>query len=141
MPPLLDFPPAFLDYLTPNWELLSATAYANYLAKGRGVLWVDWLNQLPITSRLTDVGVLYLLPHSKITREMFPSGMSSELRRLIREYDPEITVVVYWSDGEVNRARTVALAGAASPSQAYSQMKDRLPEFLISLGELQGGAE
>lgn len=131
-----DFPPAISHYLSENWDLLAAAAYSKFLNKGRGLLWIDWLNALPITSRLSDVPVIYVTPHSRMTRGLFPGGMSSDVRRLIRQYDPAISVVLCWSDGEINRARTVALLGK-TPIEAYEQLKDRLDEFelLVDLEE------
>jgi len=129
---MFDFPEAFLNYLDANWDLLAASAYQGYLLQGRGVLWVDWLNQLPITSRLSDVGVIYLTPHSRLAREIFAEGMSKELRRLIGKYSPELAIVIYWSDGEINRGREVAVGGAATPSEAYERMKGQLIEFQMS---------
>lgn len=129
---MFDVPEAFLNYLNKNWDLLAATAYQGYLQQGRGVLWVDWLNQLPITTRISDVAVIYLTPHSRMAREIFPSGMSQELRRLIGKYTPELAIVIYWSDGEINRGREVAVGGAASPAAAYEQMKGQLVEFQLT---------
>ncbi len=128
MNPELNFPLAINQYLVDNWDVLAASAYSNFLKKGRGLLWLDWLNELPITSRLSDVAVVYATPHSRITRGLFPDGMSSDVKRLIRQYDPAFSVVLYWSDGQINRARTVALLGK-TPIEAYEQLKDRLDEF------------
>lgn len=122
-------PEAFLEYLNQNWSILAAYTYAGYLRSGRGVLWVDWLNQLPITSPISSVPAVYCTPHSAIAKALFPNGMSDDLRRLMRQYDPETMIVVRWFDGQIHRTRTVALAGDAAPKQAYEQMKGRLSEF------------
>lgn len=135
--PELNISTAFSKYITQNWDLLAAAAYAHYLKQGRGLLWVDWLNQLPIKSRLSEVGVLYATPHTKITRALFPNGMSSEARRLIREYDPNVMIVVYWSEGGINRGRTIAMPDE-TPIQAYERLKGRLNEFEI-LVQLEEG--
>jgi hypothetical protein len=126
--PEFNFPLAISQYLVDNWDVLAASAYSNFLKKGRGLLWLDWLNQLPITSRLSDVPVVYATPHSRITRGLFPDGMSSDVRRLIRQYDPAISVVLYWSDGEINRCRTLGLS-SKTPIEAYEQLKGQLDEF------------
>lgn len=122
-------PDAFLKYLEQNWTILAAAAYSNYLRSGRGLLWVDWLNQLPVATRIKDVSVIYCTPHSAIGKGLFPEGMKDEVRRLIRQYDPETMIVIRWDDGEITRTRTLAFAGDASPLEAYEQMKGRLSEF------------
>lgn len=129
----------FFDYIQENWSLLAAAAYSGFLKKGRGMLWIDWLNQLPINYRVNDIGVIYITNHSKITRAIFPEGMSSEARRLIRQYDPQISAILYWSEGEMNYGRTIAFIDE-TPLQAYGFFKGRLEEFEL-LVTLETGDE
>lgn len=129
----------FFDYIQENWSLLAAAAYSGFLKKGRGMLWIDWLNQLPINYRVNDIGVIYITHHSKITRAIFPEGMSSEARRLIRQYDPQISAILYWSEGEMNYGRTISFIDE-TPLQAYGFFKGRLEEFEL-LVTLETGDE
>jgi len=129
----LEVPQIFLDYLEPNWELLSASAYAGYLKKGRGLLWFDWLSQLPVKSCPTDVNVMYCTPHGANSRIPFPQGMNNDARRLIREYDPEGMIIIRYNDGTMTRTRTIALSASDSPLEAYNSMQGRLSEFELML--------
>lgn len=130
-------PEPFMKYLEENWTLLAASAYANYLRHGRGLLWVDWLNQLPVATRIKDVPVIYCTPHGAITRSLFRGGMSEDVWRLIRQYDPDKMIVIRWNDNEVLRTRTIALL-PQTPIQAYEEMHGQLSEFEL-LVKLEGG--
>lgn len=125
-------PEAFMEYLEANSNLLLATAYHHYLSKGRGLLWIDWINQLPVATRISEVPVMYCTPTSRLTRALFPKGMNEDVRRLVREYDPEKTIVIRWSDGEMVRTRTIMLF-PATPAEAFERLKGQLCEFELNV--------
>lgn len=127
----LDFPEYMASHLSKNCDLLLASAYHGYLEKGRGLLWIDWLNQLPVASPLSQAFVLYVPIHGRLARVLqIPDGV----RQVMRRYDPQTSIVIRWTDGETIRTRTV-IAPDSTPPEAYERMKGRLDEFTTWLNQ------
>lgn len=127
----LDFPDYMAEHLSENYDLLLASAYHGYLEKGRGLLWIDWLNQLPITSPLSQASVLYVPIHGRLARVL---RIPDEAKQVIRRYDPQTSIVIRWTDGETIRTRTI-ITPSLKPPEAYELMKGRLDEFTTWLNQ------
>lgn len=146
MPPIIaalkafDMPEVVVDYLHQNWDVLAASAYANYLKQGKGLLWIDWLNQLPITTPLSQVTLLYCTPNNAVGRSIL-KDVNPEVFQIIKRYTPEDSIVFRWNDGTMIRTRTLMVIGAETPIDTYKRLKDRLSEFemLVTLEDDRNG--
>ncbi len=123
-----DIPLEFAKYMVENWDVLAASAYANYLRQGKGLLWLDWLNKLPITAPLSQVSVIYCTPRNKAGRSIL-AGANPELFQMINRYNPEDSIIFRWSDGTTTRTRTFTAGTTEPPIGAYNRLKGRLSEF------------
>ncbi|HEY9879015.1 MAG TPA: hypothetical protein V6D29_11195 [Leptolyngbyaceae cyanobacterium] len=135
----LDLPDEYIAYLEEYWSILAACAWEGYSKKGRGFIWVDWDNILLIPNKkVATVPAMYVPTNSPLKGELLKLSTprtAEGLERLIKQYPPNLSVVIYFFSKEGNRIRTACTG--EFPPQAYENNKDRLSNFVFNLRDLQ----
>lgn len=109
-----------LAFIMGNWSVLAAWSWRGYQEGGRGCMVIDSKQastEPTVTSRLGETPAVYLVADQVPEIE--------EVRRMIREYDPEteVVVVILRLDGGQSEYR---LRGPVLPVDAYRALEGEM---------------